>query len=496
MAARVEPTHRRAGIMMPLASLPSNYGVGDMGAQAYAFLNLLRSSGGRYWQILPINPLGFGNSPYQPYSSYAGDPLFISLEQLWQEGLLDAVPPSFQPEARRIHYQQAREYKERYLRKAFSRFIPTEDYQKFIKRAWVHPYGVFMAFKRANRLLQWTQWPEALKNWPVAPQGVDLSPYQEDIRYEMFVQYHFYTQWMRLKAHANGLGVEIIGDIPIYVGLDSQDVWMERENFCLAENGEASLVAGVPPDYFSQTGQRWGNPVYHWEHLEATGFDFWVRRFECCAELFDVVRIDHFRGFDTYWEIPASCPTAQVGQWKEAPGYALFDTVLKHLPELRVVAEDLGMLRQEVYQLRDQYHFPGMEIVQFFFDPGKPIRPKAGRSNAVIYTGTHDNQTMLGWYRSQPSLRRIRIRCSLWRAGYRQSRVVQRFVQMALDDAAWMAVIPMFDVLGLDDRARINTPGTVGSPNWEWKMASLQPLEKALPAFSKAIQSSGRGDEE
>lgn len=483
---------RKTGVMLPLASLPSAYGVGDMGREAHRLLELLAGCGARYWQILPINPLGYGNSPYQPYSSFAGDPLYISLDLLHEDGLLQTAPGSFNSDADAVAYDDVRKYKDALLREAFTNFVPNSEYTDFLQRDWVRPYAAYMTFKRLNGMRCWNEWPEGPKNWPYHP-DMELAEHEDALRYEMFLQYVFYSQWMRLKRHANGLGIEIVGDLPIYVGIDSVDVWMGRENFLLDEEGQPVFVAGVPPDYFSETGQRWGNPVYNWPHIQQDGFTFWLERLRYSAELFDVIRIDHFRGFDTYWEIPAFCPTAVEGEWKEAPGYALFDTVMEHMPGIQIIAEDLGMLRDEVYQLRDHYHFRGMKIIQFTFQPGEKLYPAQDKAHMVAYTGTHDNQTVLGWYRQMGFIRRMKSRKSLRQAGYKGGSIARRFVRLALDDAADIAIIPAADIMGLDDRARINTPGTVGPPNWMWKMKDFTDFEACLKDFAKAIAASGRG---
>ncbi len=482
---------RAAGVLLPVTALPSRHGVGDMGPDAYRFIDMLAKSGASYWQILPFGPLGFGNSPYQPYSSFAGDPLLISLDMVAAEGLLEKPPAPFQPGAKSIHYPAVRAYKGVVLRKAFEAFQPNDAYDAFAAQEWVHAYAVFLAFKKANGYRCWNEWPEAQKNWPLK-QSVNLEPFDEDIRYEMFLQYLFHTQWSALKRYANGLGVRIIGDIPIYVGVDSQDVWAGRANFLLNADGSPSFVAGVPPDYFSATGQRWGNPVYDWDHLQQTGFAFWINRLKHCAALYDVIRIDHFRGFDTYWKIPASCPTAQEGEWVEAPGYAFFDAVFAALPDIKIIAEDLGLLRDEVYTLRDHYGFPGMKVLQFTFEPGKKIDARNGAARMIAYTGTHDNQTSEGWYRSLPLIKRLAAQKSLFFAGYRRGTFARKFIRLALDDTAELAIIPAQDLMGLADEARINTPGTVGSPNWEWKLDDLSGIEEGLRFFEESLLKSGR----
>lgn len=485
-----EKNGRKAGVLLPLASLPSAHGVGDMGAAAYLFAELLAEAGAAYWQILPLNPLGYGNSPYQPYSSFAGDPIYISLDALYEQGLLRDPPPPM-ADADAIAYPEVRAHKAGLLREAFQAFSPGEGYEAFMTQPWVYPYAVFMALRRANGLRCWNTWPDAQKRW-ARDRELDLTPYEEDIRLELFLQYQFHAQWTALKRHANRLGVGIIGDIPIYVGIDSADVWAGQENFLLDEKGEPLFVAGVPPDYFSATGQRWGNPLYDWAALEENDFRFWIERLRYASRQFDIVRIDHFRGFDTYWKIPAACPTAVEGEWVEAPGYALFDAVLEALPDLTIIVEDLGMLREEVYNLRDRYGFRGMTVLQFTLDPAKPLVARQGVLPMVIYTGTHDNQTLRGWYRSRRLPWRLRLRFRLFQAGYRRDCVPERLVRLALDHPADIAILPVADIMGLDDKARINSPGTMGSPNWEWKLNGFVELAEALQRLSVHIRESGR----
>ncbi|MDR2515460.1 MAG: 4-alpha-glucanotransferase [Christensenellaceae bacterium] len=484
------PKARAAGLLLPLSALPSDQGCGSMGAQARRFVDLLAQSGAAYWQILPINALGYGNSPYQPFSSFAGDPIFIDLDDPLVLGLLGASAGALNPSSVAVEYERARAFKLSVLRRAFPAFRPGTDYASFAALPWVRPYAVFKAFKNANGGVAWPQWPRPQRDWPEL--GGDLTPFEKEIAFESFVQYLFYTQWNALKAYANQAGVRIIGDVPIYVGLDSQDVWAGRENFLLDEAGNPTAVAGVPPDQFSALGQRWGNPLYDWARLQQSGFRFWIDRLRYAAELFDVVRIDHFRAFDTYWEIPASEPTAVRGAWREAPGYALFDAVLRALPAMRVVVEDLGDLRPETFALRDHYHFPGMKILQYTFEPGAAQRPGEGEPNMVAYTGTHDNQTVRSWFEAQSPQWRQSARESLEKSGFWQGDSSRSFVSLALADAAELAILPVWDLLGLDDRARINTPGTLGSPNWEWKLRDFLALEERLKALKGEIAASGR----
>ena len=388
---------RVAGVLMPVASLPSDCGAGSFGKEAYAFVDSLARMGMKIWQLLPLNPLGYGNSPYQPYSSFAGDELYIDIALLEEAGYVKSERMPFDDSGNdgKVAYEKARAYKEPYLKEAYKAFREKEsespEFLEFKKIDWVYPYAVFIALKKQNDLRCWNEWPKEQQDW-ILDGKYDISHLEEEIRYQMFLQFMFYKQWMNLKAYANQKGISIMGDIPIYVGIDSLDVWGCRENFLLDAEGKPAFIAGVPPDYFSETGQRWGNPIYNWNYMEQNGFAFWINRLAYSSRLYDVIRIDHFRAFDTYWKIPASCETAIEGAWIEAPGYALFDTIFKELPDIQIVAEDLGDLRPEVLKLRDHYHFMGMHIVEFALLSGEPAE------HQLIYTGTHDNQTIQGWY--------------------------------------------------------------------------------------------------
>lgn len=380
---------RETGILMPVSSLPSRTGVGELGKETYTFLDILKEAGVKIWQVLPMNPLGYGNSPYQPYSSCAGDELYISLELLYEEGLLKELPPSHLENAKKVEYEKVRAWKEGYLREAFENFQETEEYHEFISEEWVRSYGVFRALKKENENRCWNEWREEHKNW----KGEALSEETEkEASYHMFLQYVFLCQWKKIKEYANKNGIRIMGDVPFYVGIDSVDVWAGKENFLLGADGRPTFIAGVPPDYFSAVGQRWGNPVYDWEYLKKTGYDFWVKRIGYNSRLFDLIRIDHFRAFDTFWKIPASCPTAVEGEWIEAPGYEVLDTLKREVPEAHLVAEDLGDLRPEVLTLKDHYGLKGMKILQFSIDTkGKYARDTfEEKENLIIYTGTHD----------------------------------------------------------------------------------------------------------
>lgn len=470
---------KETGILLPVASLPSRWGIGDLGREAYDFVDLLSDAGYSIWQILPLNPLGYGNSPYQPYSSYAGDEIYISLEKLGMEAQSDcAVVCGAQSEDSqcRIDYDRVRRVKAPYLQRAFEAFRSTPEFEEFASRRWVREYAVYRAFKKANGNSCWNsgQWPDWQMFWPERQEG-DLSEYEQEIRFQSFLQYTFYRQWMGLKEYANGKGIRIMGDVPFYVGLDSQDVWAGKKNFLLDAEGRPVFIAGVPPDYFSATGQRWGNPIYDWDYIKADGYRFWTERIGCSGSLFDIVRIDHFRAFDTFWKIPSSCPTAIEGEWVEAPGYEALDAILKANPKLELVAEDLGLLRPEVYALKDHYGLKGMKILEFTLNTdGKRVRDDfRDVDNMIVYTGTHDNDTISSWYRGLSAARRRKLRRFLKEQGCRNGSVEQRLLAYALKSRAEWAILPLADVLELGGGARLNTPGTVGSPNWEWKLTDF-----------------------
>lgn len=483
---------RAAGILMPVASFPSKEGTGTLGREAYQFVDLLAEMGIRIWQILPLNPLGYGNSPYQPFSSYAGDELYVDLELVRRNGYLKESVPAFEHEddPGRIDYPRARAYKERWLRLAHGNFrregCTEPGFWRFCKMEWVYPYAVFMALKKQNDLRCWNEWPREQRDW-IRDRKYDISHLKEEIDYQIFVQYLFFSQWMALKEYANRKGVAIMGDVPFYVGLDSADVWSSRKEFLLDAEGRPTHVAGVPPDFFSKTGHRWGNPIYDWKTLAEKDFTFWVNRLKYSSRLYDIVRIDHFRAFDTFWKIPASCPTAVEGEWVEAPGYAFFLELYRKIPGIRIVAEDLGDLRPEVLKLRDDMGLMGMNIAQFML----PWHEGA-EEHQLIYTGTHDNQTVRGWYAGLDSAAKRLVRQKLAKYGPPREHANNLMLRYVLESKAALAVIPLADVLGLDDGARLNTPGTVGSPNWQWRLTSWRGLRNKQNFIRELVIRSGR----
>ena len=465
---------------MPISSLPSAHGIGDFGVKSYEFVDLIKEAGFSIWQILPLNPLGYGNSPYQPYSSKAMDDLYISLDFLNDEGLV-LKAGEYNKDLNFVEYEEVREYKQHFYKRAFKNFKKDEEYFEFIKNDWVYDYAVFLTLKKSNNLMCWNEWPKSMKDW-ILDSKFDISKYEDKIEFELFIQYTLYKQWNNLKAYANSKGIEIMGDLPIYVGIDSDDVWANQDLFLLNKKGRPTFIAGVPPDYFCKTGQRWGNPLYDWEKLKETGFKFWIERLSHNSKLFDIIRIDHFRAFDTYWKIPASHETAEHGKWIEAPGYEFFDKVFEELPDINIVVEDLGHLRQEVLTLRDHYNFKGMRIIQFSFDAdGMPI----DKENLIIYTGTHDNQTIRSWYDDFSKKEKIKIDKFLKENDFKYGNIGLNMCAYCLSSNAQIAIVPMSDILNLTDVARLNSPGTVGNPNWQYRFTSFNKFKSLIKTLKE-----------
>ena len=477
------------GILMAVSSLPGPYGAGDLGDEAIRWIDLLAGSGVGVWQLLPLGPTGYGNSPYQTYSARAGDPLYLSLAALHQAGLLEELPAPFDLPAGRVDYEQVRALREPWLRRAYEAFRPDGAYAAFAAQGWVRDYAVFAALKAKHHLACWLDWPEPDRSWPQTRDPAVTADLEAEIGYQTFLQYQFLLQWNRVRDYAHSRGLRLMGDVPFYVGVDSVEVWAGRENFLLDDDGRPTFIAGVPPDYFSATGQRWGNPIYDWDRLRADGYRFWVERIGYCQTLFDLIRIDHFRAFDTFWKIPAACPTAMDGQWIEAPGYAVLDTLYEKLPGLQLVAEDLGDLRPQVLELRDHYQLPGMKVLEFTLEPvGRYIRDLGeDRVRQIVYTGTHDNATAAEWYGAcSPSYRR-KLRKYLKVRGIQSGPMAHRLIRLGLSSRAELCIVPLQDVLHLGKEARMNTPGTVGAPNWEWRLAGWTETERNLALLRPAI---------
>ncbi len=483
---------RKAGILMPIFSLPSNHYIGDFGKKAYEFIDLIKKSKFKVWQILPLNPVGYGNSPYQPYSSYAGEEIYISIDNLKELGLIENIEEVNYTQEK-ADYEKARDFKQKYFKEAFynmkEKGILKDEFLKFKQdNKWVKTYATFITLKKKNDLKCWVHWDKEDKSW--IDNKKDLPLLEENIEYEMFVQFLFYKQWFELKDYANKNGIEILGDIPIYVGLDSVDVWENKENFLLDEEGNPTFIAGVPPDYFSKTGQRWGNPIYDWDYLQKHNFKFWVDRLSWCNKIYDIVRIDHFRAFDTYWKIPSTCETAIEGQWVEAPGYALFDTVLEMIPNINIVAEDLGDLRPQVLELRDHYKLSGMKILQFELDPNETNNDFTETERTILYTGTHDNQTLKGAYDNFSKEQQENIKNMFEK--YSGDNILDKMIYRCFDSISNLVVIPTQDILNIGDEARINTPSTIGSPNWEWKLNNYDLLKSKIEKYESWILNTNR----
>ena len=484
---------RASGIIMPVFSLPGKYGIGTFGREAYEFVDFLRSAGQKYWQVLPMGPTDCGNSPYSSLSVFAGNPLFIDLEELAGEGLLDADRLRMAGWGNGdVDYDKVIFLKNRFLRQAFERGYEEvrADVNDFSARnGWVWDFGLYMALKNYFGGRPWYEWDEDIRLRESSAVMRYASELKTEINYHIYVQYLFFKQWDKLKKYAEKNGITFIGDIPIYAAMDSADVWATPENFQLDKDGRPSAVAGVPPDYFSATGQRWGNPIYDWDYLKDHEYQFWIDRIGYNQKLFDIIRIDHFRAFDTFWKIPASCPTAIEGEWIEAPGYEVIDTLRAKIDGLNLVAEDLGELRPEVLQLKDHYHLKGMKILVFSIETGGKYAYDSFHDveNMIIYTGTHDNDTLMQWYEGLSVAARRKVRRFLKREGIKQGSVKDRLLTYTLRSKAEYAILPMADLLGLGAEGHINTPGTVGSPNWEWRMPDFGQAKEELRKYRRAM---------
>jgi 4-alpha-glucanotransferase len=481
---------RASGILLHPTSLPGRYGIGDFGQAAFDFVDYLASAKMTRWQVLPLGPTGYGDSPYAALSSFAGNPLLVSLDQLVIDGILDVASldqiPDFPND--RVDYGWVIYWKMPILRRAALNFLANSSeelsaqYDAFCQAQshWLDDYALFIAVKKhfdaqaAENQVSGAVWsnywdrdiatrqPEAMARWREAC--------HQEVAIQKVLQFFFFRQWLAVKQYANEKGILIIGDLPIFVAQDSADVWASPESFLLDEGGNPKLVAGVPPDYFSTTGQRWGNPLYNWQNMKRNKFAWWIRRFQGTRELYDIIRVDHFRGFEACWSIPASEETAVNGAWVKVPGHELFKEVRRQLPGLALLAEDLGLITDEVDKLRDDYSFPGMRVLQFAFDSMdercRMFLPHNYIPNCVVYTGTHDNDTIQGWFdartpeQQRPVLEYLGCECG---------DVAWAFIRLAMGSAARLCVIPMQDVLQLGSDSRMNKPSTLGG-NWSWRV--------------------------
>jgi len=467
---------RRSGILMPVFSLPSQYGIGCFSKEAYQFVDFLKDAGQTYWQILPLGPTGYGDSPYQAFSTFAGNPYFIDLNDLAERGYIgkeELETYDFGGNEEYIDYEKLYTSRFQVLRKAYANSHIADDckFKAFCDKNdyWLTDYALYMAIKGTMDNQSYDRWPDELRTRKQNALKAFADKNTDDILFYKFQQYMFYEQWMRLKKYANENGIEIIGDIPIYVALDSADTWSNPSLFQFDNEGKPKAVAGCPPDAFSETGQLWGNPLYDWEYHRKTGYDWWLRRIAYCFELYDVVRIDHFRGFDEYYAIPYGDKTAEFGHWEKGPGYDLFKEMKEKLGDKHVIAEDLGFLTKSVIRLLKRTGYPGMKVLQFAFDASGESNylPHNYDKNCVVYTGTHDNDTTPGWYAEMPANDKKFAKQYLNFKGNKNCEL--HFIRAALASVAETAIIPMQDYIGAGSEARINHPSTIGA-NWKWRM--------------------------
>ncbi|MXY89502.1 MAG: 4-alpha-glucanotransferase [Gammaproteobacteria bacterium] len=473
---------RNSGVLLPIFSLPSRFGIGDLGAYAYRFADSLLDAGQTYWQVLPLNPpnpRAFG-SPYDCYSNFAGNPLLIDLATLAEEGLLtkDELENAPDPSAVRIDYGQVTRFKMDLLAVASARFARRDEqaeFEEFYRQQqyWLDDYALFMVLTAEYPELSWTKWPTGLRDREPAALADARRSLAAAIEHWQILQYFFFRQWRRLKSYCNEKGLSIFGDMPIYSNLESADVWANSEIYQLDQDRRPTAVSGVPPDYFSPEGQLWGNPLYDWHELERQGFRWWVERIGALFEIFDIVRIDHFRGLVQYWEVPVPCDSAMHGSWRQAPTQALFAALKSAFPRFPVVAEDLGTITHDVAQARDQYQLPGMLVMQFAFVDDRadnPHLPQNHRENSVIYFGTHDNNTARGWLEEECG-DAVRERLSRHvEFTEDKAEMVPRLLELVMSSRARTAIVCAQDLLALPSRARINVPGTTAD-NWSWRMS-------------------------
>lgn len=462
---------------MHISSLPSPYGIGTFGEEAYKFVDFLEQSGQKYWQILPIGPTGFGDSPYQSFSTFAGNPYFIDINHLIEEGLVsndEAVLYDCEQNPNKVNFGLLYVKRFKLLKTAFKKRTSIYNVKlnnfKQMNKDWVIDYALFMALKEYFKGKPWFLWDDDIKHRNTE----SLKNYKEilgnEIEFWIFTQYIFFKQWNKLKEYANSKGIEIIGDIPIYVAHDSSDVWVNPEMFELDERLNPKIVAGCPPDAFSATGQLWGNPIYKWGEMEKDDYSWWLKRISSCSKMYDIIRIDHFRGFDSFYAIPASDKTAENGEWRNGPGIKFFNILKSKLGDIKIIAEDLGFLTESVRKLRSDTGYPGMKILQFAFDSREEsdYLPHNYEKNCIVYTGTHDNDTCVGWFKSiSPEDKAF---CKKYLGLRNDNKIAYTMIKTAWASVADTAIAPFQDFLNLDSSARMNMPSTLGG-NWEWRVS-------------------------
>lgn len=494
---------RASGVLLPVSSIPSRYGIGSFSAEAYAFVDQLEKAGQSYWQILPLGPVGYGDSPYQSFSTFAGNCYYIDLEKLIERGWLtekECGDVDLGSDDRYVDYEK--EYLGRYqlLRKAFerSRVEETKEFQDFLaqEKEWLPDYALFMALKDQHDGKPWDAWEDELRNRKEQALEQKREECKEEILFHEFLQYEFYRQWKDLKAYANQKGIQIIGDIPIYVSYDSSDAWKSRELFQFDKDGKPLAVAGCPPDAFSELGQLWGNPLYDWEYHKKTGYEWWLKRLGYCFSIYDVVRIDHFRGFDEYYSIPYGHEDARRGAWKKGPGFDLFRKVNEKYPGQEIIAEDLGFITDSVRKLVEDSGYPGMKVLEFAFDARddstSEYLPFMYGTNSVVYTGTHDNETLTEWFcESIPAEDKRAVRDYLCNYETPDEEMYYPMVCAAMASVSKMCIIPMQDLLGFGKESRMNTPSTLGN-NWKWRLRGDEFSEALVEKLYKTTKVYGR----
>lgn len=465
---------RGCGILLHPTSLPGPGGIGTLGADARCFIDLLAAMGMSYWQVLPLAPPACGNSPYSGLTAFGGNPLLIDLDALSREGDLPPLRHSAAARQDRVDFATVTGSKMALLAQAGAAFLAqnepsrTLEFQHFcVTQPWLNDFALFMVLKEKHQGISWHQWPDEVASPTPEHRRALAMEFAAEISVQKYLQWQFAKQWQGLRSYANAQGIAIIGDIPIFVAYDSAEVWSHRELFLLDSQGRPSVVAGVPPDYFSATGQLWGNPHYDWELMAAGGFSWWIERFRSLFELFDILRVDHFRGFEAAWQVAAEATTAENGRWVPGPGEKLFDVIEATLGRLPIIAEDLGVITPAVLDLRDRYHFPGMKILQFAFDTEPINLPHHHLINGVVYTGTHDNDTSQGWYDALATEKRQAMHDYL---GCVAADGAGNLIRTALMSVADTAILPLQDLLKLGSTARMNIPGTPFG-NWEWRFS-------------------------
>lgn len=481
---------RRSGILLHPTSLPGKYGIGTLGREAHEFVDFLADSRQKLWQVLPLGPTGYADSPYQSLSAFAGNPLLVAFDGLVRAGWLSSreIGPVPDLSSDKVDYARTMAFRSGVLRKAYAGFVERAD-SKVRKRFdsfceshqfWLDDFALFMTLKSLAKEKPWVAWhPDLARRHKAAIRDCE-EKHADDIRFHKFVQFVFFDQWLELKAYAASKSVEIIGDLPLYVAHDSADCWAAGRNFLIDHDGHPKLMAGVPPDFFSKTGQLWGNPVYNWRHLKETGFEWWVQRVRHSLLFADLLRLDHFRGLAAYWAVPYGRRTAARGKWHKAPGRELLEVLQQALGSLPLIAEDLGVITSDVVKLRDDFGLPGMKIMQYGFDSCEEqngFLPHTYRRNCVVYTGTHDNDSVLGWYHAAKRESRTFAREYLG-ADARNTDIAWAFIRGAWGSVADMAIVPLQDILGLGGRSRMNYPGTTLG-NWQWRVGKSD-LSRAL----------------